>query len=111
MTSERLILFDVGLSTKEAVIRALVDVLFENGVLSSKEAFLQAVMEREAISPTGLEKGLAIPHGKSKAVNRAAFAIARLSSPIKDWKALILIMKYNLCSCLRFRKQRRGRRT
>ncbi|NNU87642.1 PTS fructose transporter subunit IIABC [Geobacillus sp. MR] len=88
MTSERLILFDVGLSTKEAVIRALVDVLFENGVLSSKEAFLQAVMEREAISPTGLEKGLAIPHGKSKAVNRAAFAIARLSSPIKDWESI-----------------------
>jgi fructose PTS system EIIBC or EIIC component len=88
MTKEGLILFDVALSNKEEVIQALVDALFESGILSSKEEFFQAVMERENVSPTGLEKGLAIPHGKSSVVKEAAFAVARLATPIKDWESI-----------------------
>jgi fructose PTS system EIIBC or EIIC component len=88
MTKEELILFNVALSNKEEVIQALVDALFESGILTSKEEFLQAVMEREKVSPTGLERGVAIPHGKSSAVKEAAFAVARLAEPIKDWESI-----------------------
>lgn len=88
MTKEELILFDIDLSRKEEVIRTLVDALFESGILSSKEAFFQAVMKRENVSPTGLERGLAIPHGKSSAVKKAAFAVARLAKPVEDWESI-----------------------
>ena len=45
-------------------------------------------MEREAHSPTGLERGVAIPHGKSNIVKKAAFAVARLEKPITDWESV-----------------------
>jgi fructose PTS system EIIBC or EIIC component len=96
MTKEGLILFDVTSSSKQEVIQALIDALFENGILTSKEEFLQAVMEREKISPTGLEKGLAIPHGKSRVVKEAAFAVARLTTPIKDWESIDPTNEVNL---------------
>ncbi|WP_407644191.1 fructose-specific PTS transporter subunit EIIC [Falsibacillus albus] len=88
MTRAELIHFDMKASTKEAVIESLVDALFENGILRSKEEYLHAVLEREKVSPTGLEAGLAIPHGKSTAVKEAAFAVARLHEPINNWESI-----------------------
>ncbi|MBP3038203.1 PTS sugar transporter subunit IIA [Bacillaceae bacterium Marseille-Q3522] len=88
MTQESLILMDVNLSSKKEIIEKLTDVLFENGIIRSKNDFLQAVQEREKISPTGLEAGLAIPHGKSNSVKKAAFAVARLSEPVAGWESI-----------------------
>ncbi|WP_330578658.1 PTS sugar transporter subunit IIA, partial [Clostridioides difficile] len=42
--------------------------LYYEGKLTSYEEYLEAVMYRETLSPTGFERGLAIPHGKSKSV-------------------------------------------
>lgn len=88
LTNVRLIDVELSLSTKEEVIRHLISKLDEEGKLYSAELFYQAVMEREALSPTGLEAGLAIPHGKSKAVKSAAFAVAKLVRPIRDWESI-----------------------
>lgn len=88
MTEKGLLFFDVEWGTKEEVIRHLVDALDQNGYLSSKEEYLAAVMEREKISPTGFEAGLAIPHGKSTAVKKAAFAVARLKNKMADWESI-----------------------
>ncbi|ALA68880.1 PTS 2-O-a-mannosyl-D-glycerate transporter subunit IIABC [Geobacillus stearothermophilus 10] len=88
LTSVRLIDVGLSLSTKEEVIRHLVDKLDREGKLYSADSFYQAVMEREALSPTGLEAGLAIPHGKSKSVKEAAFAVAKLARPIRDWESI-----------------------
>jgi PTS system fructose-specific IIC component len=88
MTNQLLLFLDVDWSNKEEVIDHLVDALTSSGVVSSKEGFKQVVMEREAHSPTGLERGLAIPHGKSDLVNEAKFAVARLKTPISGWESI-----------------------
>lgn len=88
LTSESLIMLDLDAKTKEDAIKAIVDKLDESGILSSKEVFLQAVLDREAISTTGLENGLAIPHAKSESVLKPSFAIARLATPLSDWESM-----------------------
>ncbi|MBM7618566.1 PTS system fructose-specific IIC component [Bacillus tianshenii] len=88
MTSENLLFLDAEWTSKEQVIEQLVDALYNNGNLEAKEPFIQAVLEREQLSPTGMEAGLAIPHGKSKAVKKAAFAVAKLKKPISTWESL-----------------------
>ncbi|MFD1020275.1 fructose-specific PTS transporter subunit EIIC [Thalassobacillus hwangdonensis] len=88
MTQPSLIRFDLSETTKEDVIWKLTETLYEQGCLSSKEAYYETVLEREKVSPTGLEAGLAIPHGKSNAVKKAAFAVARLEKPITDWESI-----------------------
>ena len=88
LTNKNLITLDLEAKTKVEVIEKLVEQLDREGVLESKGDFLKAVLDREEISPTGLEEGLAIPHGKSTAVKKVAFAIARLKNPIKDWESI-----------------------
>ncbi|MBU3092526.1 fructose-specific PTS transporter subunit EIIC [Clostridium sp. CF011] len=88
MTNSELIILNQKSLKKEEVIKKLIDKLYDQGILSSKEEFFKTVMERESQSPTGLERGVAIPHGKSTSVNKAAFAVARLESPINDWESV-----------------------
>lgn len=88
LTNKNLVTLDLEAKSKAEVIEKLVDQLDHQGVLESKEEFLKAVLDREKLSPTGLEEGLAIPHGKSTAVKKATFAIARLKTPIEDWESI-----------------------
>ncbi|GGF29415.1 PTS 2-O-a-mannosyl-D-glycerate transporter subunit IIABC [Halobacillus andaensis] len=88
LTSTNLIRTDQAFSTKEEAIRYLVDQLDQEGLLHSADDFYDAVMEREALSATGMEGGLAIPHGKSTSVKQAAFAAATLKTPIEDWESV-----------------------
>lgn len=74
--------------TKDEVIRFLIHQMKQDGVIASETAFYQAVMDREALSPTGFEGGLAIPHGKSDTVLKASFAVATLEKPVSDWESL-----------------------
>lgn len=88
MTGKNLIMLDLNVCTKEEAIKLLIDKLYSEGVVSSKKEFFNTVMERELHSPTGLEKGLAIPHGKCESVNKAAFAVARLNNKISNWESI-----------------------
>ncbi|UUV19678.1 fructose-specific PTS transporter subunit EIIC [Fusobacteria bacterium ZRK30] len=88
LTNKNLVTLDLEAKSKAEVIEKLVKQLDHQGVLESKEEFLKAVLDREKLSPTGLEEGLAIPHGKSTAVKKATFAIARLKTPIEDWESI-----------------------
>ncbi|MGL5356419.1 MAG: PTS fructose transporter subunit EIIC [Cetobacterium sp.] len=83
-----LILLDLDCSNKNEVIEKLVDLLHQNGALINKDEFLEAVLLRETKSPTGLEDGLAIPHGKSPFVKIPKIAAARLKNKIKDWESV-----------------------
>ncbi|KPD00995.1 Heat-responsive suppressor HrsA [Geobacillus sp. BCO2] len=111
LTNVRLIEVGLSLSTKEDVIRHLVRKLDEEGKLYSAESFYQAVMEREALSPTGLEAGLAIPHGKSKSVKEAAFAVAKLVRPIRDWESIDPANEVELVFLLAIPEGKPSRRT
>ncbi|WP_270181086.1 fructose-specific PTS transporter subunit EIIC [Alkalihalobacillus sp. CinArs1] len=88
MTNHNLILFDVEAESKEQVIKQLISNLVKEGYVESEQPFLEAVLKREELSPTGMERGLAIPHGKSSAVKKATFAVARLKTPLEDWESI-----------------------
>lgn len=88
ITSEKLIFLDCDFTKKEDVLRFLVERLYDEGKIASKEDFLKAVMERESLSETGISDGVAIPHGKSSTVRKAAFAFARMKKPVADWESL-----------------------
>ncbi len=77
------------MSSREDIIRALIEKLYQQGKVKDKEAFYQAVMDREGISATGIDAGLAIPHGKSDAVNEASFAVMTVNSPVGDWPSVV----------------------
>ncbi len=89
VTSKQLITLEADFSTKTEVINYLIDQLDKAGKLKSKKEFYKAVMEREAISETGIDMGMAIPHGKSSAVKEAAFAAVTLKKPIADWESVV----------------------
>lgn len=73
--------------TKEEALSALVDVLCASGNIKSRDEFLKDVLDREAVSTTGIGNGIAIPHGKSTNVSETTVAVGRLLSPV-EWKSV-----------------------
>ena len=88
MTSNNIILFNKSFNTKEELLRGMIKKLVEEKIVTDGEMFFKDVMKREAISPTGINKGLAIPHGKSKSVKRPVLAIAKLTNSIEGWESI-----------------------
>jgi fructose-specific phosphotransferase system IIA component len=68
---------------KEAVVAELIDLLDANGLLSNRNAALQAVLTRERIQSTGTGAGIAIPHGKCNAVKELVMAVGIAREPIE----------------------------
>jgi PTS system nitrogen regulatory IIA component len=68
LTKETVVLELAG-GTKDAVIEELVDVLVKAGRVTDRAAALKAVIERERKMSTGLQNGVAIPHGKTDTVD------------------------------------------
>jgi len=67
---------DLKANTKEGVIEEMIDRLIATGKLKDREAVLKAVLEREAKMSTGMQNGVAIPHGKTDAVKSLVAAVA-----------------------------------
>ncbi|AGB18565.1 BglG family transcription antiterminator [Thermoanaerobacterium thermosaccharolyticum] len=78
---------DMEAKTKDEVLRELTTLLYNAGALSDKEAFLDDVYYRERLGSTGIGNGIAIPHGKSKFVNKTSLAIGRTKTDI-EWETL-----------------------
>ncbi|MCV3296584.1 MAG: PTS 2-O-a-mannosyl-D-glycerate transporter subunit IIABC [Oenococcus sp.] len=87
-TSPNLIFLDQDFSSKQDVFNFLTHKLYEAGKIDSEKKFLQALADREKESVTGLENGLAIPHGKSSTVKKAVFAVLRNRHSIQDYQSL-----------------------
>ncbi|WP_349674039.1 fructose-specific PTS transporter subunit EIIC [Lacrimispora sp.] len=60
---------------KEEVIDEMVAMLYADGVLQEAEAFKKEIIKREKISSTAFGNGIAIPHGKSRAVRMPRVAV------------------------------------
>lgn len=88
LTNSNLITLNSDLKTKDEVIKALVKQLYDDGKITSEEEFLKVVYERESLSDTGMEAGLAIPHGKSNCVKQASFAVMSTKNIVADWESL-----------------------
>lgn len=78
-----LIFIDVEAGTSDEVFRKLGGVLTEKGF--GKETYVQALIDREAEYPTGLNIdgcGIAIPHTPADFVNESATCIGILKNPV-----------------------------
>jgi len=77
--SENCIKIPLESKTKEGILEELVDLLCDSNKISDKDKILNAVKEREKTLSTGLENGIAIPHGKSSGVQElvASFGISK----------------------------------
>lgn len=74
-------------ASRDEAIRQLTMRLVALGKITDGDTFLAEVYRRESQGPTALGEGLAVPHGKSSAVNEAAFAVATLSEPL-EWEGV-----------------------
>lgn len=87
LTNEKLVFLNSEFKNKEEILNVFIDKLYEEGKLTSKEGFKKAVMDREALSATGIGEGLAIPHGKSDFVKEPTICIATLKNKM-EWETL-----------------------
>lgn len=61
-------------ASKAATIDTLVDLMDASGNLKDKQGYKEAVVAREEQGTTGIGEGIAIPHGKTAAVQSAGLA-------------------------------------
>ncbi|MFJ7724634.1 fructose-specific PTS transporter subunit EIIC [Neobacillus sp. NPDC097160] len=87
ITSIELIDTDLAGNTRDDVIDELIAKFDAVGILSSKQEYKQAILNREGESSTGLGMNIAIPHGKSNAVKRPAVAFGIKRDGV-DWNSL-----------------------
>jgi PTS system nitrogen regulatory IIA component len=73
--------------SKEEAFEEMVDLLMENYNLCSREDILKAIQEREQKISTGIKRGIAIPHGKTSAVDEVMGVIGISPTGI-DYDAL-----------------------
>jgi mannitol/fructose-specific phosphotransferase system IIA component (Ntr-type) len=60
---------------KNEIILELIDILDSHGLLKDRKEAERVVIDRERMMSTGLEKGIAIPHGKCESVDQLVVAI------------------------------------
>lgn len=81
--TEKLIVLDVELNDKAAVINKIVDLLESDARLVDRDLYVRDVYEREEIVPTDIGDLIAIPHARSAGVSRSSLVYLRLSSSIQ----------------------------
>ncbi|CAO1650019.1 PTS system D-fructose-specific IIA component F1P-forming Frc family /PTS system D-fructose-specific IIB component F1P-forming Frc family /PTS system D-fructose-specific IIC component F1P-f [Salinibacterium sp. NYA9b] len=82
-----LVLLDADLGTdRESVIRALTNLVAEQGRATNAESLFDDAWAREQLTDTGVPGGIAIPHCRSEAVTEPTLVMARLK-PAVDFGA------------------------
>ena len=74
-------------ASKIGVIEEMVDALVAAGRIKNRPAALQAIIERERKMSTGMQHGIAIPHGKTNAVDNLV-ALVGLKPEGVDFESL-----------------------
>src|SRR3990172_517574 len=68
---------------KKDLVEQMMKLAWKSGKVLDIEEALNEVFERENIMSTGVGKGIALPHAKTKAITDAVGALAILSVPIE----------------------------
>jgi len=72
--------YSLGLqgTTKEEIIGEMVDLMIDHGKIEKKDrqTVVDAISSREKKISTGIQHGVAVPHGKCNAVNELVTAVA-----------------------------------
>lgn len=84
LTRGSLICLPLQASEKGAALEELLDFIIAHGELSadSRQPVLDAILEREARLSTGVESGVALPHGLTDAIEEEVAAIGISSSGV-----------------------------
>ena len=85
--SKDLLIVDSVSQSKQEVLLELANLLEKKEYITNAINFLDDVYLRESEGITGIGNGIAIPHGKSKAVKKTTVAIAVLKNEI-NWETL-----------------------
>ena len=80
--NRRAINLELKSSTKETVLEELVDLLVSSGMIEERGSVVTAVLNRESKMSTGMQHGIAIPHGKSDTVDSLVCAVGLCRSGI-----------------------------
>lgn len=80
LTEDRII--DLWGASKHPVIEELVEIISTSELITSREAFRRAVLDREAVMSTGIGMGVAIPHARIPEVKDFVLAVGRSEHPI-----------------------------
>ena len=74
---------ELNAESKLGVIDEIIDRLENAGMIKNKAEALRAVIEREEKMSTGMNNGVAIPHGKTDFVSELVVAVARKKTGIE----------------------------
>ncbi len=75
LITEDVVKVPLAADNKPALLREMVQVLKDAGKIDDFDTVLQAIQDREDKQSTGLEKGIAVPHGKTSAVKSLVIAV------------------------------------
>jgi PTS system nitrogen regulatory IIA component len=65
LLEEENVIMELQSNTKEGIIEEMLDLLVRNGKVKDRESALKAILDRERKMSTGMQHGIAIPHGKT----------------------------------------------
>lgn len=75
LLNEETITLSLNRRDKQGLIEELLDLAMKTGKIKDRAVALKALIDRENLMSTGLEKGVAVPHAKSKAAEDLALAL------------------------------------
>lgn len=78
---------DSSYKDKDELLKNAVKLMCRSGIINNEKEYLNSVLKREKESTTGVGNGIAIPHGRCKAVDKAGLAAIVLNKPV-EYEAL-----------------------
>lgn len=87
IVNKNLIKLNINNSNKEEIIKILANLINAENRLNNYDEYLEEVLNRERLASTGIGYGIAIPHGKCRAVEVPTVAVGRASQGI-PWDSL-----------------------
>ncbi|HAA64577.1 MAG TPA: PTS mannose transporter subunit IIAB [Thermoanaerobacter sp.] len=87
LINKNLVTLNLEAKNKEEAIIKLAELAQKEGKITSVEEYARSVFDREKAYTTGVGNGIAIPHGKSKAVKEAMIVFGKTTDGI-EWDSL-----------------------
>ena len=98
LLDEGCVMLDVQATSKEAIIKAMIDNLFIKERTTQRQALEDDIWAREAVFSTGLGFDFAIPHTKSEHIAHSTISVARLAEPVvwgEEHAQLVIMLTLN----------------
>jgi len=80
ITPDRIV--DLKSTSKDEVLKELVNVLANAAEVGDKESFYRAILDRESILSTGIGLGIAVPHAKIASVKTLVAALGKTKKDV-----------------------------